>query len=63
MPVFNEPMPVRASNDNHAGMKPIEFLQMQMTVSQGKVVYGGEVLATSKEEVTVKLVKDGARVR
>ena len=40
-----------------------EFLQMQMTVSQGKVVYGGEVLATSKEEVTVKLVKDGARVR
>ncbi len=40
-----------------------EFLQLQMVVSQGRVFYDGKALATPKEEVIVKQVKDGARVR
>ena len=40
-----------------------EFSQLQMVVSQGKVKYEGKTLATPKEEVLVKRVKEGARVR
>ncbi|MDP3640452.1 MAG: hypothetical protein Q8R53_04620, partial [Nanoarchaeota archaeon] len=40
-----------------------EFSQLQLVVSQGKVKYEGKILATPKEEVMVKRVKDGARVR
>jgi len=40
-----------------------EFLKVDMSVKDGKVVYENKVLKTDNEEVTVEKVKDGARVR